>query len=77
MSQTMPNHAKSISPALSAVRSSVGKRGASSRWGSPRPASRTIRVNADAYAALLRVPERDRREVASSAILAACAGRGN
>ena len=60
-------------PNLHAARAAAGKKGATSRWGG-RGSSKTVRVDADAAAALATVPERDRRRVASDAILAGVAG---
>ena len=57
---------------LHAARSAAGKKGATSRWGG-RGSSKTVRVDADAAAALATVPERDRRRVASDAIRAGVA----
>lgn len=54
------------------ARRKAGSAGSLSRWGERRPPSRTIRINEDAYAALQRIPERDRRAVASAAILDVC-----
>lgn len=42
-----------------------------SRWGLPRGKSRQVRVSEEAFAVLQRLPERDRRDVASQAIIAA------
>ena len=57
---------------LHAARAAAGKKGATSRWG-VRGSSKTVRVDADAAAALATVPERDRRRVASDAIRAGVA----
>ncbi len=46
----------------------LAKLGGAARWGG-RGESKQIRVDRAAAAALLRVPERDRRRVASAAIL--------
>lgn len=55
---------------LAKVRRSVAKKGAEARWGVvKRSPSRQIRVDESAYSALLEVPERDRRMVASGAII--------
>lgn len=59
-------------PNLHAARAAAGKKGATSRWGG-RGSSKTVRVDADAAAALATVPERDRRRVASDAIRAGVA----
>ena len=57
---------------IHAARAAAGKKGATRRWGG-RGSSKTVRVDADAAAALATVPERDRRRVASDAIRACVA----
>ena len=57
---------------LHAARAAAGRKGATSRW-CGRGSSKTVRVDADAAAALATVPERDRRRVASDAIRAGVA----
>ena len=57
---------------LHAARAAAGKKGAASRWNG-RGSSKTVRVDADAAAALASIPERDRRRVASDAIRAGVA----
>ena len=57
---------------LHAARAAAGHKGAESRWGK-RGSSKTVRVDADAAAALATVPERDRRAVASKGIREAAA----
>ena len=59
-------------PDLHAARAAAGRKGATSRWGG-RGSSKTVRVDADAAAALASIPERDRRRVASDAIRAGVA----
>lgn len=57
---------------LHAARAAAGKKGATSRW-CGRGSSKTVRVDADAAAALATIPERDRRRIASDAIRAGVA----
>ena len=57
---------------LSDKRRAAAAKSHASRWGG-RGESATIRVDRDAAASLARIPERDRRRVASDAIRAAVA----
>ena len=52
---------------LHAARAAAGHKGAASRWGK-RGSSKTVRVDADAADLLARVPDRDRRAVASKGV---------
>lgn len=65
---------------VSAVRRAASRKGLKARWGEGRTPSRQIRVDAEAADALLAIPERDRRGVASAAIIEGAAaylrGRG-
>lgn len=57
---------------LSQVRSAAGHKGLSSRWGQKRrPPHRRICVDPAAAEALATVRERDRRQVATTGVLAA------
>lgn len=53
------------------LRRQAALKGLRSRWGETRSKSRQIRVDEAAYSALLTIPERKRREVASRAIMSA------
>ena len=56
---------------LSAKRRAASAKGLAARWGDARGKSRQVRVDEAAYNALQIVPERERREFASRAIIAA------
>lgn len=59
---------------LSAVRRKASKKAVEAHWGKVRRSpSRQIRVDESAYIALLEVPERDRRDVASRGVTSAAA----
>ena len=58
---------------LHAVRRAAALSSLRSRWGDRRTPSKQVRVDAEAATALLRVPERERRAVASGGILKAVA----
>lgn len=53
---------------LSAKRRAASAKGVAARWGESHGASRQVRIDAVAAAALETVPEKYRREVASRAI---------
>lgn len=58
---------------LSAMRRAASAKGLAARWGGARGKSRQVRVDEAAFDALMAVPERDRRRVASDAIIEAAA----
>ena len=58
---------------IHAVRSAAAKSAMRSRWGEKRTSAKQISVDAEAATALLRVPERERRAVASGGIMKAVA----
>lgn len=51
--------------------SAAGRRAMRARWGAPRGECARVRVDLAAAERLLRVPERDRRRVATDGVLAA------
>lgn len=54
---------------LSAKRRTASAKGLAARWGESRGASRQVRIDAVAAAALETVPEKDRRDVATRGVL--------
>lgn len=71
-----PGASRGVAPdaaGVSAVRRAASRKGLEARWGAGRGPSRQIRVDAAAADALLAIPERDRRGVASGAIVDAAA----
>ena len=55
--------------ALSKKRRAASAKGVAARWGESRGASRQVRIDAVAAAALETVPEKDRRDVATRGVL--------
>lgn len=55
--------------ALSKKRRAASAKGVAARWGESRGASRQVRVDESAFDALQRIPEKDRRRVATAGIV--------